>query len=136
MEINITLLSGDTDADPQEFQVEVSGDDTTKTTHRVTVSNVQHQRLTGGLRSAEELVKASFEFLLERELVKDAINSGLGKDNTIKDETYRTYLKAIGKTRSNLTHGVRTGYYINQNKIVGKERNQREINTISICLSC
>ena len=67
MAINITLLSGDTDADHQEFQVEVSGDDTTKTTHRVTVPHVQHQRLTGGLKSAEELVKASFEFLLERE---------------------------------------------------------------------
>ncbi len=39
MEINITLLSGDTDADPQEFQVEVTGDDNTKTTHKITAGN-------------------------------------------------------------------------------------------------
>ena len=75
MEINITLLSGDTDTDPQEFQVEVSGDDNTKTTHKVTVSHVQHQRLTGGLRSAEELVKASFVFLLERESKEQILKS-------------------------------------------------------------
>ena len=75
MEINITLLSGDTDADPQEFQVEVTGDDNTKTTHKITVSAEQHQRLTGGLRSAEELVKASFEFLLERESKEQILKS-------------------------------------------------------------
>ena len=75
MEINITLLSGNADADPQEFQVEVSGDDNTKTTHRVTVFHAQHQRLTGGLRSAEEMVKASFEFLLERESKEQILKS-------------------------------------------------------------
>ena len=75
MEINITLLSGDTRADPQEFQVEVVSDNNTKTTHRVTVSQEQYQRLTGGLSSGEELVKVSFEFLLERESNEQILKS-------------------------------------------------------------
>jgi hypothetical protein len=66
-QINVTLLSGDPAADPQEFQVEVAGEDNTKSTHHVTVSQENYQRLTGGLKSEEELVRASFEFLLERE---------------------------------------------------------------------
>ena len=75
MEINITLLSGDTSTDPQQFQVEVISDDNTKTAHRVTVSQEQYQRLTGGLSSAEELVKVSFEFLLEREANEQILKS-------------------------------------------------------------
>lgn len=74
-QINISLLSGDPDADPQEFQVDVASEDNTKTTHRVTVSQEQYQRLTGGLRSTEELVKASFEFLLEREAKEQILKS-------------------------------------------------------------
>ena len=74
-QINISLLSGDPDADPQEFQVDVVGEDNTKTTHRVTVSQEQYQRLTGGLRSTEELVKASFEFLLEREAIREILQN-------------------------------------------------------------
>jgi len=38
-----------------------------RTTHTVTVDDAYHQRLTGGRVSAEELVRGSFEFLLERE---------------------------------------------------------------------
>ncbi|OGY26730.1 MAG: hypothetical protein A2Z11_00315 [Candidatus Woykebacteria bacterium RBG_16_43_9] len=74
-QITITLLSGDPDADPQEFQVGVVGEDNTKTTHRVTVSQEQYQKLTGGLRSTEELVKASFEFLLEREATREILQN-------------------------------------------------------------
>ena len=66
-QVNVYSLSGDPQVDPQKFQVEVADEDNTKTTHNVTLSQELYQRLTGGLRSSEELVKASFEFLLERE---------------------------------------------------------------------
>lgn len=51
--------------DNDMFQVVVEG--VTKTTHRVTVSNDYHQKLTAGRMTKEELVKRSFDFLLERE---------------------------------------------------------------------
>jgi len=38
-----------------------------ETRHRVTVDEVDYQRLTGGKVSREKLLEASFEFLLERE---------------------------------------------------------------------
>lgn len=37
------------------------------TTHRVTVKPEDYQRLTGGDQPVEQLIHASFEFLLERE---------------------------------------------------------------------
>ena len=66
-QINVSLLSTDPKADPQQFQVEVVSEDNSKTAHRVTLHQDLYVRITGGLKSAEELVKASFEFLLERE---------------------------------------------------------------------
>ena len=66
-QISVLPLSADPSADTQEFDVGVTSDDKTKTTHQVLVRQETYQRLTGGLKSAEELVKASFEFLLERE---------------------------------------------------------------------
>jgi len=66
-QINVSLLSIDPNADPQQFQVEVVGEDNSKTTHNVSLSKDLYVKLTGGLKSSEELVKASFEFLLERE---------------------------------------------------------------------
>ena len=66
-QVNVYALSGDPQSDPQKFQVEVADEDNTKTTHQVTLPQELYQRLTGGLRSGEELVRASFEFLLERE---------------------------------------------------------------------
>ena len=63
-QINVFLSSQDPNVDPQEFDVEIAGDDGTKTTHRVQVAKETHQRLTGGLKSPEELVRTSFEFLL------------------------------------------------------------------------
>ena len=51
--------------DERTFSVTV--EDRTTTTHTVTVEPPYHQKLTGHRVSAEELVKKSFEFLLERE---------------------------------------------------------------------
>ena len=47
------------------FRVTVAGQTTTE--HRVTVSPAYHEKLTAGRMSAEELVRVSFEFLLQRE---------------------------------------------------------------------
>ena len=47
------------------FDVTVTSE--SKTTHRVTVSSGYYQKLTGGKAPPEDLVRKSFEFLLERE---------------------------------------------------------------------
>ena len=51
--------------DTETFEVTVR--EATTTTHRVTVSQDYHQKLTGGKITPETLIKKSFEFLLERE---------------------------------------------------------------------
>ena len=51
--------------DERTFRVTVEG--RTTTTHTVTVEPSYHERLTGKGVSAEDLVKKSFDFLLERE---------------------------------------------------------------------
>jgi len=66
-QVNVSLLSMDPEADPQHFAVEIVSDDGTKTSHQVTLHNDLYIRLTGGLKSPEELVRASFEFLLDKE---------------------------------------------------------------------
>ena len=48
------------------FQVTVSGGGG-QTSHRVTMSRNTYQQLTGEMCTPEELVRRSFEFLLERE---------------------------------------------------------------------
>ena len=73
--ININNFSADPDADPQEFQVIIGGADKSTTTHDVQVSKETYQRLTGGIKGAEELVRASFEFLLEREAKESILKS-------------------------------------------------------------
>lgn len=50
-----------------ELTFEVTVDASITSTHHVTVSEDIYQRLTGGKVSREELVRTSFEFLLERE---------------------------------------------------------------------
>ena len=74
-QVNVYALSGDPQVDPQKFQVEVADEDNTKTTHQVALPQELYQRLTGGLRSGEELVRASFEFLLERESKSEILQS-------------------------------------------------------------
>ena len=49
-----------------EFRVRVT-DERGESSHRVTVNPDDHKHLTGGKIEARELVKRSFEFLLERE---------------------------------------------------------------------
>jgi len=66
-QVNTYLFSGDPNADPIEVRAEIVGDDNSKTTHQVRISQEYYQKLTGGIKPAEDLVKASFEFLLERE---------------------------------------------------------------------
>jgi len=51
--------------DDRTLEVTVAG--RTTTTHRVIVDPAYHEKLTGGLISAEKLVEKSFEFLLKRE---------------------------------------------------------------------
>jgi hypothetical protein len=51
--------------DDRTFKVTVK--DRTTTTHTVTVESSYHEKLTGKGVSAEDLVKKSFDFLLERE---------------------------------------------------------------------
>ena len=51
--------------DQRTFKVTV--EDRTTTTHTVTVDPSYHEKLTGSGVSAEDLVKKSFDFLLERE---------------------------------------------------------------------
>ena len=49
-----------------EFRVTVS-ESRSRTSHTVTVERDYYEKLTGGSISTEELVRRSFEFLLERE---------------------------------------------------------------------
>ena len=55
-----------TKADGNEFVVTVT-EGGGSSTHRVTLEDGYHQKLTGGAIGKEELIKRSFEFLLERE---------------------------------------------------------------------
>ena len=73
--ININNFSADPNADPQEFQVIIEGADKSKTAHDIQVSKETYQRLTGGIKGTEELVRASFEFLLEREAKESILKS-------------------------------------------------------------
>jgi hypothetical protein len=58
--IEVTKRNGD------EFEVTVE-EGGSSTSHTVTVDDDYHRKLTGGEISKEELVRRSFEFLLERE---------------------------------------------------------------------
>lgn len=57
--IEITPLHGD--------RYKVIVDKQTKTSHIVAIQSEDYQRLTGGNASHEELLRQSFQFLLERE---------------------------------------------------------------------
>jgi hypothetical protein len=52
--------------DENTFQVTIDEDDSSST-HTVTVDDKYHKKLTGGVIPKEDLIKKSFEFLLERE---------------------------------------------------------------------
>jgi hypothetical protein len=57
-----------------EFRVTVI-EGTSRTTHTVTVEREYGEKLTGGKLSAEELVRRSFDFLLEREPKESILRS-------------------------------------------------------------
>jgi hypothetical protein len=58
-EISVTAIDGNT------YQVSVSAN--SRTTHEVNVQHAYANKLTGGKTNTADLVKKSFEFLLERE---------------------------------------------------------------------
>ena len=66
-QVNVSLVSMDPAADPQHYVIEVRGNDGSKTAHQVTLRKDLYIRLTGGLKSPEELIRGSFQFLLEKE---------------------------------------------------------------------
>lgn len=67
-EIDVTTLK---DADPLEFRVVVR-EGAGETQHRVTMSRRLHEELAAGERPPEQVVRAAFRFLLDRES-KEAI---------------------------------------------------------------
>lgn len=52
--------------DENTFQVTID-EDNSSSTHTVTLDDKYHKKLTGGVIPKEDLIKKSFEFLLERE---------------------------------------------------------------------
>lgn len=58
----------------ERFHVTVREGDAS-TEHDVTLTTADHERLGAGHRSAEELVRAGFEFLLEREPKESILSS-------------------------------------------------------------
>ncbi len=60
--------------DENTFQVTVD-ENGSKSTHKVTVDDNYHKKLTGGILPKEELIKKSFEFLLDRESKESILSS-------------------------------------------------------------
>jgi hypothetical protein len=61
--------------DKEKFKVTVEGEKGGSGSFEVTVSDDYHRKLTGGSHSKEELVRASFAFLLEREPAGSILSS-------------------------------------------------------------
>ncbi|MFP4447620.1 MAG: hypothetical protein ACLFPH_02725 [Bacteroidales bacterium] len=64
--------------DENTFQVTIE-DEKSKSSHTVTLKDKFYKKLTGGVIPKEELIKKSFEFLLERE-PKEAIMPNFNLD--------------------------------------------------------
>ena len=60
------------DGDPMRFEVAVTGGGTT-TCHEVTMSTMDYERLAQG-RTPEQVIKAAFRFLLDRESTESILN--------------------------------------------------------------
>ncbi len=75
------------------YLVTVEGQTTTK--HTVTVAPEYAEKLTGGQVSAEELVRKSFEFLLEREPNTSILGTF---DLPLIGRYFPEYERVIGKT--------------------------------------
>ncbi|MFP4190584.1 MAG: hypothetical protein ACLFU6_00800 [Candidatus Hydrogenedentota bacterium] len=77
--------------DDKTFNVTVNKSGTTQ--HKVTVPDDYHQKLTKGRISKEELIKRSFEFLLEREPNTSILRSF---DLPVISQYFPEYERAIG----------------------------------------
>ena len=64
-----------------------------QTHHQVTLSEADYERLAGGAASPEELVEASFRFLLEREPKESILRSF---DLTLINRYFPEYEREIG----------------------------------------
>jgi len=80
-----------------DSQFEVTVQDRSTTTHIVTVAAEDAARLTGGKVSTEQLVRKSFEFLLEREPNTSILRSF---DLTVIGHYFPEYERVIGKLLS------------------------------------
>lgn len=63
-EIDVTEEQGFPNA---EYRVVITPDENPHSTHEVTLSEEYWQKLTGGKMSGQDLIEATFEFLLQRE---------------------------------------------------------------------
>jgi hypothetical protein len=62
----IAVVAGTEDAEQLAFQVSVAGD-SSQTTHEVTVTRADFERLARGDETGTQFIRRCFEFLLERE---------------------------------------------------------------------
>lgn len=74
IQIEVSPISEENEVNPKKYKVKVK-EYRSKSQHIVVLSDEYYQRLTGGLHSREELIKASFEFLLERESKEKILSS-------------------------------------------------------------
>lgn len=65
--IKISRTTINPDQDPMRFEVEIEDEKSSKSKHIITLTKEFYTRIAGGLRTPEDLVRASVEFLLERE---------------------------------------------------------------------
>ncbi|HEY7761505.1 MAG TPA: hypothetical protein VIC52_00730 [Actinomycetota bacterium] len=79
----ISLTRTDVENVLSRFRVHLTDPDGSSTEHEVTVSRAEWERFGAGYRTPEELVEASFRFLLERESKDRILGSfGLGQIGT------------------------------------------------------
>jgi hypothetical protein len=79
----ISLTRTDVENVLSRFRVRLTDSDGSSTEHEVTVSRAEWERFGEGYRTPEELVEASFRFLLERESKDQILGAfGLGQIGT------------------------------------------------------
>ncbi len=89
-EINVSTSM---ENDSYEFEVTVS-EGGSETRHQVTLTKADHERLTGGQATPEELVRESFRFLLERESKESILRSF---DLAVISDYFPAYERVIKK---------------------------------------
>jgi hypothetical protein len=86
-----------TDEAGTTFTVQLRDEDDSMTTHEVTVSDADWERVGSGYRSRAELVEASFRFLLEWEPKEDILRTF---DLSMIDQYFPQYGETISKPES------------------------------------